>query len=437
MPLRRTSTLYVSLPITPSYCFRLNNSDHFSQSPDGSYHVLFVDQGSCFTDLYVVEFTPKSSRILGSVSRQFGAKDIDNVLYSHFVKKLAGKMSILPGSKQSIRLMDGCRRLKEMLSAAGKAAHTVYGLMEDEDYQLSMTRAEMEGLVADQIAQFRSLVQELRAIYPDSIDAIEMIGGGSRIPFMQQIVSEEIGKNLQFTVDSASCIAKGCALLGIADPARADWTLDVPSLPSTPADLEAMKRMQEIETALRARDDARVALGEARNALEELIDQTRRELSGKFASYLKEEEVNALLNAEDDWLWNAGESASLEELKEHRSQLEATLKERFSAFYEAKEQDRLKIERELEEESKKRELQSQSDDVKLPYSARMSRVEANKKEGTELFKEKNYEMAVQRYVMNNMRRMRRRCARWATAASSSISRRSRSRASRRWRSRCA
>ena len=206
------------------------------------------------------------------------------------------------------------------------------------------------------------------------------------------------------TVDSASCIAKGCALLGIADPARADWTLDVPSLPSTPADLEAMKRMQEIETALRARDEARVALGEARNALEELIDQTRRELSGKFASYLKEEEVNALLNAEDDWLWNAGESASLEELKEHRSQLEATLKERFSAFYEAKEQDRLKIERELEEESKKRELQSQSDDVKLPYSARMSRVEANKKEGTELFKEKNYEMAVQRYVMNNRRR---------------------------------
>lgn len=415
----------------------MNNSDHFSQSPDSTYHVLFVDQGSCFTDLYVVEFTPKSSRILGSVSRQFGAKDIDNALYTHFVKKLASKMSILPGSKQSIRLMDGCRRLKEMLSAAGKAAHTVYGLMEDEDYQLSMTRAEMEGLVADQIAQFRSLVQELRAIYPDSIDAIEMIGGGSRIPFMQQIVSEEIGKNLQFTVDSASCIAKGCALLGIADPARADWTLDVPSLPSTPADLEAMKRMQEIETALRARDEARVALGEARNALEELIDQTRRELSGKFASYLKEEEVNALLNAEDDWLWNAGESASLEELKEHRSQLEATLKERFSAFYEAKEQDRLKIERELEEESKKRELQSQSDDVKLPYSARMSRVEANKKEGTELFKEKNYEMAVQRYVMNNMRRMRRRCARWATAASSSISRRSRSRASRRWRSRCA
>lgn len=150
---------------------------------------------------------------------------------------------------------------------------------------------------------------------------------------------------------------------------------------------------------LRARDEARVALGEARNALEELIDQTRRELSGKFASYLKEEEVNALLNAEDDWLWNAGESASLEELKEHRNQLEATLKERFGAFYEAKEQDRLKIERELEEESKKRELQSQSDDVKLPYSARMSRAEANKKEGTELFKEKNYEMAVQRYVL--------------------------------------
>ena len=346
----------------------------------------------------MVRITPTSSEIVSSVSRQFGAKDIDRALYAHFVQKLSDKVQIIPGSKQSIRLMEGCRRLKEMLSAAGKAALTVYGVVNEDDYQLSMTRAEMEGLVADQIADVRSLVRELRSAYTGAIDAVEMIGGGSRIPFMQQIVTEEIGDLLQFTVDSASCIAKGCALLGTLDPSQASGVMNVPSLVSSPADPAELERLRAIETELRARDEARVALGEARNALEELIDQMRHELEGKFASYLNAEEVNGLLEKEEEWLWNEGQSASLEELKAHRNGLEETLKTRFGAFYEAKEKDRLQIEHELEEESKKRELQSQSDDVKLPYSARMSRAEANKKEGTELFKEKNYEMAVQRYV---------------------------------------
>ena len=36
--------------------------------------------------------------------------------------------------------------------------------------------------------------------------------------------------------------------------------------------------------------------------------------------------------------------------------------------------------------------------MKLPFKTRMSRVEANKKEATELFKDKNYVMAIQHYV---------------------------------------
>ena len=43
--------------------------------------------------------------------------------------------------------------------------------------------------------------------------------------------------------------------------------------------------------------------------------------------------------------------------------------------------------------------QENKDDVKLPYKVRLSRVEVNKKEGNDLFKDKNYSMAVQRYVL--------------------------------------
>ena len=36
--------------------------------------------------------------------------------------------------------------------------------------------------------------------------------------------------------------------------------------------------------------------------------------------------------------------------------------------------------------------------MKLPFKTRMSRVEANKQEATELFKDKNFVMAIQHYV---------------------------------------
>lgn len=43
-------------------------------------------------------------------------------------------------------------------------------------------------------------------------------------------------------------------------------------------------------------------------------------------------------------------------------------------------------------------FQDTKEDVKLPYSQRMARVEANKKEGTDLFKDKNYTNAARFYV---------------------------------------
>lgn len=400
----------------------MTNDSEFPK--EGERNVLFVDQGSCFTDLYVVRITPSGSEIVCSVSRQLGAKDVDRVLYDHFVKQLVSKVDITPRSKRSIRLMNGCCHLKEMLSAATKAVYTVDGLLDGDDYQLSMTRAEMEGLVQDQIAAFKSCVSEIRSLFPGKLDAVEMIGGGSRIPFMQSIVSEIIGEPLRFTVDSASCIAKGCALLGIYDTIKNTMAMTVTPLLPSAEDPQEMDRLMAVETKLRERDSAQEALGEAHNALESLIDQTRRELTGEFASYLDADVINPLLDAESEWLWNEGESASLEELKSHVTTLETTLRQKFAAFYDAKEKHRLEVERQLEEESKKREQESVSDDVKLPYSARMSRAEANKKEGNELFKGKNYEMAVQRYV-GKQRGLKGRCVLWDTAASSSICRLSR------------
>ena len=72
------------------------------------------------------------------------------------------------------------------------------------------------------------MVQRVKEEYKGSIDAVEVIGGGCRMAFMQNIVSSVIGLPLRFTVDSASCIAKGCALLAMYPLLQSTLPMEAP-----------------------------------------------------------------------------------------------------------------------------------------------------------------------------------------------------------------
>lgn len=195
------------------YSLRLKNASEIPE--EGERNILFVDQGSCFTSLYVVRATKEESSIVYSTEKQFGAKDVDRYLYDYFVNELKGKVEIQPYTKRAIRLMNGCSRLKTMLSAASKAVYTVDGLLDGDDYQLQLTRAQFDNILHSHIQEFEDMVKKVKNEFTGTLDAVEMIGGGSRMTFMQTIVKEVIGLPLRFTVDSASCIAKGCALFGM------------------------------------------------------------------------------------------------------------------------------------------------------------------------------------------------------------------------------
>ena len=80
----------------------------------------------------------------------------------------------------------------------------------------------------------------------------------------------------------------------------------------------------------------------------------RRELNGQFKETLDAMTLNALLDAEGEWLLTEGEMCSTETLEERLATVEKKLHEDYKAFFDAKEEHRWKVEKELEEESKKR-----------------------------------------------------------------------------------
>lgn len=210
------------------YSYRLKNSSEMIT--EGERNILFVDQGSCFTSLYIVRMTPTNCSVVYHIEEQLGAKDVDRYLYNYFVEKLQSKVTIHPYTKQAIRLMNGCSRLKTMLSASNSAFYTVDGLLDGDDYQLQLSRVQFESILQNHIQQFEKMVQRVKEEYQGSIDAVEVIGGGCRMAFMQNIVSSVIGLPLRFTVDSASCIAKGCALLAMYPLLQSTLPMEEPIL---------------------------------------------------------------------------------------------------------------------------------------------------------------------------------------------------------------
>lgn len=236
-----------------------------------------MDCGCTYSNMYEVHITPEKSEIVKSVSKKVGAKDVDVALYRYFAQRLQTAKNgeviaenvIKSQTKKAFRLMNGCCALKKMLSAASRAVNSVDALDRGNDYTLQLTRAELESICLPQIQRITELVDEFMKDEQDAIEAVEMVGGGSRIPFVQRIVEEKTKSPLRYTVDSASCIAKGCALLGVFDEIKEKSAMqDVPFMALGERDEESYKSMVDCEMKLRAIDEEHERKAEAHNHLE-------------------------------------------------------------------------------------------------------------------------------------------------------------------------
>lgn len=89
--------------------------------------------------------------------------------------------------------------------------------MEDEDLNYNITRDELEQLCQPMIQKIKQTLMELKA----KLDAkkisytdVEIIGGGTRIPFVQKEIVEVFGvSQVQRTLNASESVARGCALM--------------------------------------------------------------------------------------------------------------------------------------------------------------------------------------------------------------------------------
>jgi heat shock protein 4 len=179
--------------------------------------VCFVDIGHSNYTASIVEFKKGELAVKSTASdRHFGGRNFDQALVDHFAKEFKEKfkIDINSNAKARFRVLAGCEKLKKILSANASAPLNIESVMDDVDVRGFLKREELEELVRPLLDRVTVPLKEALAeakLKPEDIDAIEMVGGCTRVPSLKAAVQEFFGKPLSFTLNQDEAVARGCA----------------------------------------------------------------------------------------------------------------------------------------------------------------------------------------------------------------------------------
>ncbi|KAL0489650.1 hypothetical protein AKO1_010540 [Acrasis kona] len=174
--------------------------------------VAFFDMGATSTKLFIVTFEPNSKiYILSSeADESLGGADIDSAIAKYIASEL--KIDIDTDPKVMARLLVQSRKAKEVLSANHETIISIEDLHGSADKRYTLTRGKLIILCSELSQKLESFVK--KQLQGSKLHSLEVIGGSSRIPFVQELLRSALGHKLElsFTLNGDETIALGAAL---------------------------------------------------------------------------------------------------------------------------------------------------------------------------------------------------------------------------------
>ncbi|KAJ8466227.1 hypothetical protein OPV22_028779 [Ensete ventricosum] len=183
-----------------------------------SFCVVFIDIGHCNTQVSVVSFGSERMNVLShAFDANLGGRDFDEILFNHFTEKFKEEYQIDVHSnvRASIRLRVTCEKLKRVLSANAVAPLNIECLMDEKDVKGFIKREEFERLCSGLLDRLLEPCKQAlvnAGLNQDRINAVELVGSGSRIPAITRILTEFFRREPSRTLNASECVARGCAL---------------------------------------------------------------------------------------------------------------------------------------------------------------------------------------------------------------------------------
>jgi molecular chaperone DnaK len=207
----------------------------FNKTTDKDNKIMVYDFGGGTLDVTISSlndgvFDVKST----SGDTQLGGTDIDNIILNYISDNFEKKNNIdlRKDDQARERLREASENAKIELSNMLESKIILPFIAKDKSLEYNLTRTKLEDLINQLVKRSEiSMKQALNDanLKPTDIDKLILIGGTTRIPFVQNFVENYIGKTAEKGIDPMEAVAIGAAIQGgvLAGEVKNQGLLDV------------------------------------------------------------------------------------------------------------------------------------------------------------------------------------------------------------------
>lgn len=185
-------------------------------------HVMVYDLGGGTFDVSIVKHMKDVLDVAASSGDpKLGGKDFDEALLWHVAEKFKEEhgLSIEPESGNYYRLLFECENAKKELSFNRRTSVNIPFFMVKDgnpvDLDVEISRSTFEDLISDKIDATEKSIEKALSdaeLTRDDIDRVILVGGSTRIPYVQQHVEQVMGQSPKKRIDPDKAVALGASV---------------------------------------------------------------------------------------------------------------------------------------------------------------------------------------------------------------------------------
>jgi heat shock 70kDa protein 1/2/6/8 len=182
-------------------------------------NILIFDLGGGTFDVSILSIDEGIFEVKATAGdTHLGGEDFDNRMVDYCLQEIKRKFKkeITDNHRALRRLRTACERAKRTLSSSTNAHIEIDSLVDGLDYNTTISRAKFEDMNMD---YFRKCMEPVEKVIRDSklsksqIHEIVLVGGSTRIPKVQQLLSEYFGgKELCRSINPDEAVAYGATI---------------------------------------------------------------------------------------------------------------------------------------------------------------------------------------------------------------------------------
>lgn len=201
--------------------------------------IMVFDLGGGTFDLTVFRFTNRADKLTFEVlatggDDRLGGLDFDQSLTELIKKKanlkLAGQ-SQTDQLKAESALLESAKEAKEILSFEETTDIIKPNILPGQHIEIEIEREEFEECIEHYFAKMDAIIDnviEKASLSREDIDRVIKVGGSSRIPKIDELLTQKLGSNKTFgNIDPDLCVAQGASIYAAYLDERIEWSKEI------------------------------------------------------------------------------------------------------------------------------------------------------------------------------------------------------------------